>query len=132
MLIGEIARKTGFTKDTIRFYERLGLVSPARSGRGKNAYRRYGASEIEKLGQIAGLKEFGFTLREIKMLFALGESPSPICTSVGSLVDETISSIDHKIGTLLHMKTRLEAARLACNGDCAEVLKAYATDRSPI
>lgn len=62
--IGEIARKTGVTVRTLRYYDEIGLLVP--SGRMHSGYRLYGAEELERLQKILSLKQLGFQLEEIK------------------------------------------------------------------
>lgn len=122
MLINEVSKITGFSKDTIRYYEKIGLIELNRNNRGFSNYRHFGNREIEKLRQIKLLKEFGFTLKDIKFFFKLRESGLVKCDSVSRLVDEKISVIDEKINQLNVMRSRLVAAQQSCTGDCAKVI----------
>ena len=65
MLIGEVAEKTGFTKDTIRYYEKLGLIKHPKKARRDNNYKEYSSEVIERLMIIKRAKLLGFTLHEI-------------------------------------------------------------------
>jgi DNA-binding transcriptional MerR regulator len=78
MLIGDITRGAGVPRDTIRYYERLGLVQLAPRSRRSNNYKEYAEDTVERLAQIGQLKELGFTLAEIRDLLAmLGASAHP-------------------------------------------------------
>ncbi len=68
MLIGELSKQTGLSKDTIRFYEKLGLITAISKDEGRKSYKRYGAETIERLSMIVQCKGLGFTLGEIKQL----------------------------------------------------------------
>jgi MerR family transcriptional regulator, copper efflux regulator len=76
MLIGELSKQTGLSKDTIRFYEKLGLITPIDSRSlsqadrksGTNHYKKYSSETIERLSMIVQGKGLGFTLSEIKQL----------------------------------------------------------------
>lgn len=73
MLIGKLGRRTGLATSALRYYERVGLVSPAgRSG----GQRYYGASAIERVAFIQLCQDAGFTLREIRALLATGSRRS--------------------------------------------------------
>lgn len=122
-MINEVSKMTGFSKDTIRYYEKIGLIELNRNNRSSGSYRHFGKREIEKLRQIKLLKEFGFTLKEIRYLFRLGESDLARCDSVSELVDEKVSVLEEKIDQLNAMRSRLMAARHSCAGDCAEIVR---------
>ena len=76
MLINELSKKTGFSKDTIRFYEKEGLLDAAVSSRSDNNYRNYTDEAIDRLNFIKQAKTFGFTLKEIKRIIAEWDSVS--------------------------------------------------------
>ena len=68
LAIGELARRTSTKVETIRYYERIGLMpTPARRGR----YRSYGADEVARLGFVRRARELGFTLDEVRALLGL-------------------------------------------------------------
>lgn len=123
MLIKEISKQTGFSKDTIRYYEKIGLLELDKNKRGANNYRRFGQKEIERLMQIKFLKQFGFTLREIKNLFTLLESKLINCASAAELADQKIRAIEDEIKKLKLMKSKLISAKNICPGNCREVIK---------
>lgn len=125
MLISEVALMTGFSKDTLRYYEKIGLIELNRNNRSSGNYRHYGKRESEKLRQLKLLKEFGFSLREIKYLFKLGESNLAKCETVSDLVDEKVLVLDAKIDQLNLMKSRLVAAQDVCKGTCTEIIDKF-------
>jgi len=72
MLIGELARRSGFSKDTIRYYEKIGLiVLAARRRTVSNSYRDYPEDTLHTLAAIRKYKQLGFTLEEIRELLVL-------------------------------------------------------------
>jgi MerR family transcriptional regulator, copper efflux regulator len=66
MLIGELAKKTGLTKDTIRFYEKLGLINACDRQAGTRLYKEFSEETMQRLLLINQAKALGFTLKEIK------------------------------------------------------------------
>jgi MerR family Zn(II)-responsive transcriptional regulator of zntA len=68
MLIGELSKKTGLSKDTIRFYEKTGLITASDKQAGTRIYKEYSVETIERLLRINQGKGLGFTLNEIKQL----------------------------------------------------------------
>jgi len=108
MKIGELSKRTGVSIDTLRYYEKRGLIpKPVRSASG---YRQYLASDITRLKFIVQAKELGFTLDEIGQLLALRRD-GRACTEVRSVAESKAYEIDIKIQKLSHMRqTLLELA----------------------
>lgn len=107
MLIGELSRLTGFSRDTIRFYEKEGLIKLGRRQRNMNNYKDYSNEILQKLLIIKKLKGFGFTLNETADLIALMEENMASCNRVGEQVQAKVQVIDQKIAELLNIKNRL-------------------------
>ncbi|MDN5214873.1 MerR family DNA-binding protein [Fulvivirgaceae bacterium BMA12] len=121
MLIGEISKQTGFSKDTIRWYEKIGLIKLDKKDRYDNNYRNYGQRIIDRLRYIRQIKAFGFTLREIKEILSLEESDALNCRSVSAIMDPKLEVIDQKIAELQNLKIKLVTARETCSGNCREL-----------
>jgi MerR family transcriptional regulator, copper efflux regulator len=68
MLIGELAQKTGLSRDTVRFYEKMGLIEAGDRQAGSKTYKEFGTETVERLLLIAQGKSLGFTLNEMKQL----------------------------------------------------------------
>ncbi len=117
MLIGEIIKKTGLTKDTIRFYEKMGLIKVPKKARRENNYKEYPESVLKKLSVIQKLKGFGFTLNEIDETIRLYEADITTCPENLPKVYEKITAIEEKIKQLEEVKLKL----LACVKDCSSV-----------
>ncbi len=118
MLIGKLASSSGFSRDTIRYYEKLGLLTLEKEARWDNNYKDYPPQEVERLRQIGQLKELGFTLREIKDLFeALSTQPQP-CANLPEQLDQKLDLLQHKIALLEDYKAKLLTVRRACNTEC--------------
>lgn len=119
MLIGEIASKTGLSRDTIRFYEKKKLITVGRTDSEWNNYKNYTEEVLNKLVLIKKVKSFGFTLKEISELLELYESNDATCEIMSSKVKEKINSIDKKIKDLIDMKKtiiqRLENSKRICS-----------------
>src|SRR5688500_3141086 len=94
MLIGELSRLSGFSRDTIRFYEKEGLINPGRKQRTLNNYRNYSSDILQKLLLIKKLKGFGFTLNETAELIALMEENMASCHTVNEQVQVKVQAID--------------------------------------
>jgi MerR family mercuric resistance operon transcriptional regulator len=110
LTIGQVARRAGFGIETVRFYERKGLIDePPRRTSG---YRQYPASVISRLRFIKRAKDLGFSLREIKELLSLRVEPTTTCSDIQKRAEAKIADIEGKIRSLKRMKevlTRLTA-----------------------
>lgn len=73
MRIGELSKRSGLSRDTIRFYERAGLITSEPSKSSKNTYRNYPDSLLEELEMIALARNVGFSLADIQLFFAAPE-----------------------------------------------------------
>jgi MerR family transcriptional regulator, copper efflux regulator len=105
MLISELAAKTGVSTDTIRFYEKQGLLQPDGAARGDNNYRNYTDEVIEKLNFIIRGKKLGFTLKEIKTIIAEWDSVSP--EQAANFIQIKVERIEAKIEQLQEFRTYL-------------------------
>jgi len=114
MTIGQMARSAGASVETIRFYEREGLLEhPARSASG---YRNYPPEAVARLRMIRQAKELGFSLNEIKELLALRVAPGKSCSDVRARAERKIADIDQRIAALKRMKAALARLAAACAG----------------
>jgi len=123
MLIGEVAQQTGFSKDTIRYYEKIGLLEKADQNRSENNYRKYSERTVSKLKLIKKTKSLGFTLNEIKDFFLLEKHNLFNCNGLEAALKEKIKKIDIQIAQLILAKQKLELLQTDCNGNCKEMIK---------
>ena len=112
MKIGELARETGISVETIRYYERMRLLqTPPRSGAN---YRLYGAPHLERLRFIRACRSLDISLEEIRTLLALRASPEAGCGGVNRLLDTHIDAVEDRIRELQRLKQELRELRGAC------------------
>lgn len=115
MTIGKVARRSGVGVETVRFYERNGLIpEPMRS---ESGYRQYSEQIVSRIRFIRRAKELGFTLREIKELLSLRLQPEASCADVRSRAEAKICDIEEKIRTLERMKATLIRLTQSCSND---------------
>jgi DNA-binding transcriptional MerR regulator len=96
--IGQVAQQTGLSIDTIRFYEKQGLLK--RSPRTEGGFRLFGISDIETLKFVRKAQELGFSLQEIRELLILRADHVPACAHVKEFLDQKLTSVDQKITEL--------------------------------
>jgi len=107
--IGELAKATGLSTKTIRFYEAEGLIpDPPRTYSG---YRSYSEPDLARLGFILKAKRLGLSLNEIKGILQLHDWSEPTCVHVRSLLQEKVTQIETVIQDLLGFKEELESLR---------------------
>ncbi len=113
--IGQVAQRAEVGIETIRFYEREGVLEkPDRSASG---YRLYGEDVIARLRFVGRAKELGFTLKEIRELLGLRVDPTTTCADVKQRAEEKVSDIENKIRTLQRMKRALVKLTKECSGN---------------
>jgi len=112
MRIGDLAESTGTAVETIRFYEREGLIPAAQ--RADNNYRMYTAAHAERLAFIRHCRNLDMTLDEIRTLLRLRDAPLQDCGEVNALLDEHIGHVTHRIRELRVLEKDLKALRARC------------------
>src|SRR2546425_7922641 len=115
MKISELAAKAGVGVETVRFYERKGLVK--RPQRARSGFRDYGDEAEQRIRFIRGAQQLGFSLDEIEELLALRLDPRRSCSEVRAHAETKISDIDRKLATLKKMRGVLVDLTLRCPGE---------------
>lgn len=118
MKIGVIAQLSGFSKDTLRYYEKIGLIQLSKNQRSEHNYRIYDDRILAELKFIKQLKNSGFTLNEIKDLKRMSALNLLSCGTVGPLVKNKLATIEAQLTALQAQKTQLLRLMKACTGDC--------------
>ncbi len=116
MLIGQLSKATGVSRDTIRYYEKLKLLVVSNRS-ASNLYKNYGVDAVKRLHLIKTLKNAGFSLREIRQLCSGTEGANP-CSDLPSKLTNKIETINMQIATLQMFKASLLDIRTACDGNC--------------
>lgn len=115
MTIGQLAAEAGVNVETVRFYERKGLI--AQPSRPQEGYRRYDPQTGRRIRFIREAQELGFSLTEIRQLLALRVDPRTSCAEVKSAAEAKIGSIDEKIKALKAMRIALVVITNTCSGE---------------
>jgi MerR family transcriptional regulator, copper efflux regulator len=114
MNIGDVAERSGLPAKTIRYYEDIGLVRPAR---GTNGYREFREREMHKLAFLARARSLGFTIADCRGLLALYEDRERASGDVRRLAGEHLARIDREIAKLAAMRAALAELVERCQGD---------------
>lgn len=112
--IGQVAKQVGMGVETVRFYEREGLLE--KPSRNKSGYRQYPQEVIARIQFIKRAKELGFSLKQIKELLSLRVDPDTTCDMVKARAEHKIADIECKIKTLQKMKLALVRLTTSCQG----------------
>ena len=108
MRIGELSKRSGFTKDTIRFYEKLGLISLKKTARNKYQFKDYPDAILKRLLAIRTIKDYGFTLQETLGILILSEEGVLQPERGIRYVQKKIVRIEQQIAEMTTIKTRLQ------------------------
>jgi DNA-binding transcriptional MerR regulator len=119
MLIGQLSQRTGFTRDTIRFYEKHGLIEGPRKARRENNYKEYPDEVLERLISIKRIKDMGFTLNETKEILDLVDMDKATCAALIDKVTEKVGAIEKKVAELIRLRETLLAAVAGCSTRCS-------------
>ena len=128
-----VAARTGFTKRTLRYYEEIGLITPA--GRSEGNYRLYSEADVARLQRIKRLKDvLGIPLSSLKRLAEVEETLDALGTELGGLLDpqqrrtrllqayaeleQQLRTIDERLATLTHMRAELADASRGSSKCC--------------
>ena len=114
MKIGELAKRAGVGIDTVRYYEREGLLPAA--PRTSSNYRLYGDSHTERLAFIRHCRSLDMTLDEVRTLLALRDAPERDCGEANALLDEHIAHVATRMRELRQLEKQLKALRAQCAG----------------
>lgn len=113
--IGELAIQAKVSRDTLRFYEKHGLIKP--SNRSDAGYRLYSDSDIHRISFILSAKEVGFTLNEIHQLLELEVTKDQkSCEEVKQFVDAKITIVNQRLTEIKRIKKSLQTLSNACCG----------------
>lgn len=111
--ISELAREAKVNVQTVRYYERRGLLLPAKRT-GTGGYRLYTEDSLKKLAFIGRAKELGFTLKEAGEMLELSAAPSADFDSVRKKAEEKLIAVDQKIDSLRSVRKVLKDLVKAC------------------
>lgn len=130
MNIGEVAKASGLPAKTIRYYEQIKLLSPAK--RSSNGYRDYSEHELEQLRFLQRARSTGFDIEECRQLLSLQANTSRHSLEVKQLVQEKADQVAQKIAELTAMHKQLSEMAAMCQADngpeCAILNKLNSSD----
>ncbi len=114
MNISIAAEKANLPPKTIRYYEDIHLITPARA---KNGYRDYSEQDIRRLLFLQRARSLGFTISECRLLLSHYENKNRASADVKAIAMEKVMEINRKIGELISLRTTLSMLAENCRGD---------------
>jgi len=112
MKIGELAKAAGTTVETVRYYEKEGLLPDP--DRGDNNYRSYGPQHVDRLRLIRNCRALDMTQEEIRAILQLADSHAADCGPINDIFDAHIIHVDERIAELTQLKAQLGDLRQRC------------------
>jgi len=120
MRIGEIAERAGVSRDTVRFYERLGLLEEVARPHSTNSYKAYSATALRRIELINHAKSLGFSLREIAEVIRAWAQNDLAVETRKALIQEKIAQVDQKAGVLAALRASLVEALEKVESGCED------------
>ncbi len=117
MKIGELSRATGTNVETIRYYERIGLLPPP--ARTDANYRSYGGEHRSRLSFVRHSRDLGFTIEEIRSLLDLSDHPDRHCSEADRIATRHLEQVEEKIAQLTLLRDELARIIGRCRGGLA-------------
>jgi|GEM_PF-404852 len=113
MRIGELAKRTGMSRDTIRFYERQGLIDSLPSRDPANSYRDYPEMLVERLAMITEAREAGLSVADLTLLITAMETGGDGTFDVNAFIDAKIAQVEETLAKAQRFLNTLVATRAA-------------------
>ena len=127
MKIGELAARAGCDVETVRFYERDGLLEAP--GRDASGYRNYEERHLTQLSFVRHLRSLDISLAEVRQLLDYAAHPDQSCAQVNELLDGHIALVKQRLRSLRALEQQLVDLRRTCDGDASHpcaILDAFA------
>ena len=130
LTIGDLAHATSTKVETIRYYERIGLIAAPERTVGN--YRAYTHAELARLSFIRRARDLGFGLEKVKDLLGLSDQKNRSCGAVDAIAREHLADVDRKLADLKALRRELDSVIRQCNcgtiADC-KIIEALAPSR---
>lgn len=114
MNIKDVSQRTGLPSKTIRYYEDIGLITPAR---GENGYRKFSESDLHKLAFVGRARHLGFSIEDCRNLLALWGDNGRSSADVRAIAQSHLEQIEAKLKELSEMRDTLARLVHCCAGD---------------
>ncbi len=117
--IGQLAKAAGVNLETVRYYERIGLIpKPSRTSGGQ---RSYSSEDARQLAFVRRARHLGFSIDDIRALLRLANPGQQSCAEVKSIASAHLASVQAKLTDLVRLEKILAATVAQCSGDASPV-----------
>jgi DNA-binding transcriptional MerR regulator len=131
LTIGAVAKRAGVAVDTVRYYERRGVLP--RAERRRSGYRAFLPQAVDRIVFVKELQAIGFSLDEIVEVLRLADRGVASCASVRGYAQATLNRLDAKVAALTAVRNRLASALSGCaDGACVQIEQVTPLVRLPI
>lgn len=114
LTIGDLGKATGTRVETVRYYEKIGLLpKPPRTG---GNYRVYGQAELARLSFIRRSRDLGFSLDQVRALLRLSDDRARDCTGIDEIAEAHLREVDRKLADLAALRHELKSVIESCKG----------------
>lgn len=120
MRIGELCKRAGVSRDTVRYYERMGLLDKATQPHATNSYKRYSELSLQRIRLILHAKALGFTLAEIGDVVHVWDSPTFGVAQKVACLQAKLAELDAKSHALTTLRKGLLNALAKVGGECVD------------
>lgn len=114
LTIGDLGKATGTKVETVRYYERVGLLP--KPDRSPSNYRSYGPAELGRLSFIRRARDLGFSLDQVRALLGLSDDRTRDCAGIDRIANEHLREVDRKLADLAALRRELKAVIDSCDG----------------
>jgi Cu(I)-responsive transcriptional regulator len=112
LTIGDLSKATSTKVETIRYYERIGLLAPPARTAGN--YRAYGDTELGRLSFIRRARDLGFGIDQIRALLSLSEKKKRSCKAIDAIARQHLADVDSKLADLMALRSELDSIIQQC------------------
>lgn len=121
MTIGQLARQTGYSKDTIRYYEKIGLITPGMYRRRENGYKDYSGGLVALLDMVTLAKQHGFTLFEVKDYLSRSDAAGGLdCRVLSPMLSQKLAEVERQIEALQRQREALMEGLRRLETECVQ------------
>ncbi|GAB3015748.1 MerR family DNA-binding protein [Bowmanella dokdonensis] len=111
MQVAQLAQTLNISRDTVRYYVRIGLISPERGA--ENGYKHFSKQDVKRLRFILSARGLGFSLDDIKQLLADADTGQSPCPHARELIDQHLVQMERRLADMQQMLKQMKAARAA-------------------
>ncbi|MDF2179883.1 MerR family DNA-binding protein [Aliiglaciecola sp. CAU 1673] len=111
MQVAQLADALNISRDTLRYYVRIGLISPNRSQ--DNGYQQFGAQDVRRMKFVLSARALGFSLDDVKQLLADADKGQSPCPHARDMIDKRLAQMEQRLADMQQLLAQMKAAKAA-------------------